>query len=79
MTRKKTETINFEEAKDKLNELVDKLEQGGLSLEDSLKAFEEGVGLTRQCQKALKDAEQKVQILLEKNGEQNLDPYRGEE
>jgi len=42
------------------------MEQGDISLEDSLKKFERGIELTRTCQKALQEAEQKVQILVEK-------------
>ena len=48
------------------------MESGELSLEASLKIFEEGIKLTRECQKALKEVEQKVSLLMEKNGEQ---PY----
>jgi exodeoxyribonuclease VII small subunit len=47
-------------------------------LEESLKLFERGVQLTRTCQKALKEAEQKVQILLEENGEPTLQPFNDE-
>lgn len=60
---------NFEQALDQLETLVDEMENGELSLEDSLKAFEQGIKLTRECQKALTEAEQKVQLLLEENGE----------
>jgi exodeoxyribonuclease VII small subunit len=52
-----------------LEELVERLEQGDLPLEESLAAFEKGVLLTRNCQTALKEAEQKVEILLKKAGE----------
>ena len=48
---------------------MDKLEQGELSLENRCKQFERGVQLTRACQSALKQAEQKVQILLRKSGD----------
>ena len=61
-----------------IEQLVSQLEQGDISLEDSLKSFERGVNLTRVCQKALKDAEQKVQILIEKNGTQNLESFTDE-
>ena len=44
------------------------MEEGELSLEDSLAAFERGIKLTRECQAALKDAEQKVQVLLDESG-----------
>ncbi len=52
-----------------LEELVERLEHGDLPLEESLAAFERGVMLTRSCQTALKEAEQKVDILLKKAGE----------
>ena len=55
----------FEESLAKLESLVEKMEAGELSLEDSLKTFEEGVKLTRECQQALAQAEQKVKILIE--------------
>jgi exodeoxyribonuclease VII small subunit len=54
------------------------MEQGDISLEESLKAFERGIKLTRTCQQALQEAEQKVQILLEKNGQQTLEPFTNE-
>ena len=79
MPKKSEENFNFETSLEKLNLLVEKMESGGLSLEDSLKSFEEGVALTRQCQTALQQAEQKVQILLEKNGEQTLAPFADNE
>ena len=74
MPRKKTTNL-FEESLAELEQLVEQMEQGELSLEDSLKSFERGVTLTRTCQKALQEAEQKVQILLEKNGTQTLEPF----
>ncbi len=63
MARKKTEPA-FESALTELEQLVEQMEQGELSLEQSLSLFERGVALTRTCQQALEDAEQKVQILL---------------
>jgi exodeoxyribonuclease VII small subunit len=51
------------------------MEQGNLPLEESLQLFERGVQLTRSCQKSLKEAEQKVSILLEENGEPTLKPF----
>ncbi|HBA66782.1 MAG: exodeoxyribonuclease VII small subunit [Methylomicrobium sp.] len=77
MPRKKTTNL-FEESLAELEQLVEQMEQGELSLEDSLKSFERGVALTRTCQKALQEAEQKVQILLEKNGTQTLEPFTDE-
>jgi exodeoxyribonuclease VII small subunit len=61
--------LDFETAMHELEELVERLEQGDLPLEESLSAFERGVMLTRSCQTALKEAEQKVEILLKKAGE----------
>ena len=59
----------FEASLDKLENLVEKMEDGDLTLEESLKIFEEGVKLTRECQQALADAEQKVKLLIEESGE----------
>lgn len=78
MTKAKTTNFNFEKTLEQLNTLVEKMETGGLSLEESLQYFEQGISLTRQCQQALQEAEQKVQILLEKNGETALAPYPNE-
>jgi exodeoxyribonuclease VII small subunit len=60
------QTPDFESALAELEALVERMEQGDVSLEESLQLFERGVNLTRTCQLALKAAEQKVQILLEK-------------
>ena len=77
MTKKKSGML-FEDSLAEIEQLVSQLEQGDISLEDSLKSFERGVTLTRVCQKALQDAEQKVQILIEKNGTQNLESFTDE-
>jgi len=69
VARKKTDTFDFETALDELEALVERMEQGESGLEDSLKDFERGIELTRACQSALQEAEQKVQILLQKDGE----------
>ena len=74
MTRKKATSV-FEDSMNELEKLVEQMEQGDISLEESLKAFERGIKLTRACQQSLQEAEQKVQILLEKNGQQNLEPF----
>lgn len=60
-TRKKT--VEFEQKLNQLEALVEEMEKGSLSLEDSLKAFEEGIKITRECQQALKEAELKVDML----------------
>jgi len=77
MPKKKSANL-FEDSLAELEQLVAQLEQGDLSLEESLNAFERGVALTRTCQQALQQAEQKVQILLEKNGTQTLEPFTDE-
>jgi exodeoxyribonuclease VII small subunit len=61
-------TTDFERSLAELEAIVDKLEEGDLSLDDSLRHFERGVQLTRVCQSALKQAEQKVEILLRRSG-----------
>lgn len=68
MARKKN-TPDFEQSLAELQMLVERLENGELSLEDSLTTFEQGIRLSRECQAALTQAEQKVQILLERDGE----------
>ncbi len=66
---------SFETALKELEGLVERMEKGDRSLEESLHDFERGVTLTRQCQEALKMAEQKVQLLLEQNGKASLVPF----
>lgn len=74
MARKKA-ALDFEQSLADLQSLVERLENGELSLEDSLAAFEQGIRLTRDCQSALAQAEQKVQILLERDGELEEAPF----
>jgi exodeoxyribonuclease VII small subunit len=67
---------SFEESLKKLESIVDKLEKGDLSLEDSLKLFEEGVGLSSACKKELEEAEGKVQILIkQRDGSLKAEPF----
>ena len=75
MPKRSQKQPEFETALAELEALVETMEQGDLSLDESLKQFERGVQLTRSCQQALKDAEQKVQILLEKSGQETLQPF----
>jgi exodeoxyribonuclease VII small subunit len=81
MARNRTEEpkLDFEKAMHDLEELVERLEQGDLPLEESLAAFERGVMLTRSCQTALKEAEQKVEILLKKAGEPTVEDFDADE
>ena len=72
--------LNFQDAFQKLESIVKKLEEGNLSLEESLKIFEEGVQLSRFCSKKLDEAEKKVEILLkENNGQLVAQPFSLEE
>ncbi|MBR9871937.1 MAG: exodeoxyribonuclease VII small subunit [Gammaproteobacteria bacterium] len=61
----KTSIADFEKSLDELEKLVRDLEQGELPLEQSLAAFERGIKLTRECQSALKSAEQRVEQLIQ--------------
>jgi len=65
---------SFEKSLEELEKLVETMESGDLPLEDALKQFERGVTLARACQKALKDAELKVEQLIEQNGQPTLAP-----
>ena len=69
MARKPTtpKPVNFEKSLKQLEALVEKLEKGELSLEESLKQFEQGVKLTRECRQALQNAEQKISILSQED------------
>ena len=73
MSAKKT--IDLEKSLADLEEIVDELESGDLPLEKAMKKFEEGIKLTRSCQSALKDAEQKVEILLRSAGGEELEEF----
>jgi len=64
--------LNYEASVTELESLVNRLEQGDISLEESLKLYESGVLLTRDCQDALQAAEQKVQMLIQQSGQSNL-------
>jgi exodeoxyribonuclease VII small subunit len=70
---------DFENALAELEQIVATLEKGDLSLDAALKHFERGISLTRQCQTALKDAELKVEQLVEKGGKQLLEPFEPED
>ena len=78
MPCKKTEDFDFEKSLDDLTVLVEQMERGNLPLEESLKSFEKGVELIRECQKALETAEQKVRILTNQLGKEILMPSNSE-
>ncbi|MGB5256613.1 MAG: exodeoxyribonuclease VII small subunit [Woeseiaceae bacterium] len=71
--------FNLEKSLSDLEELVEELESGDLPLEKAMKKFEEGIKLTRGCQNALKEAEQKVEILLQSAGGEDLDEFLGDD
>jgi exodeoxyribonuclease VII small subunit len=69
----------FEESLKKLEVIVEQLEKGDLALEDSLKLFEEGVGLSAACKKELDEAEGKVQVLIkQRDGSLKAEPFLNE-
>ena len=78
MARKSTK-FNFEDALENLEGLVEAMEEGELSLEDSLKAFEQGIKLTRECQAALEKAEQKVKLLVSTDDIPESEPFGDDE
>ncbi|GAB3004609.1 exodeoxyribonuclease VII small subunit [Psychrosphaera aestuarii] len=67
--------LTFETAITELETIVNQLESGDLELEQSLALFERGIELTRLSQSRLQEAEQKVQILMEKQGNLELQPF----
>lgn len=81
MTKKSSKNVvgGFEASLDKLEGLIEKLESEDISLEDSLKAFEEGVKLTQSAQKALGEAEQKIRVLVDKDGAPTEEGFEGTE
>ena len=78
-SRQKTGEEHFESALKRLEEIVQKLEEGNLSLDDSLKLFEEGIQLSRFCTKKLSEAEKKVEKLTKIGEEFKLEPLDIEE
>jgi exodeoxyribonuclease VII small subunit len=66
---------DFERALGELENLVQRLESGDLPLDEALQTFERGVALTRQCQGALKAAQQKVEILLKRSADAGVEPF----
>lgn len=65
---RKKQGVDFEASLEELEGLVERMEEGELSLEESLKTYERGIALSRACQKSLDTAEQRIQILSEKDG-----------
>ena len=71
--------VDLEKSLAQLEDLVEELESGDLPLEKAMKKFEEGIKLTRGCQTALKEAEQKVEILLKSAGGESLEDFEADE
>ena len=69
---------NFEESMKKLEIIVTELENGKLNLDESVKKFEEGMKIAKQCNTILEDAEKKITILLEKEGELKEEDFDAE-
>ncbi len=76
MARKEQSDKNFETALEDLEQVVEQLESGDLALEDSLAAFEKGVGLAKYCNQKLNDVEKKVELLIkDKDGKLQLKAF----
>lgn len=75
MTKKPTKLPTLEESLSEITQLIDKMEHSELTLEQSLDNFERGITLVKHCQKILEEAEQKVQILIQNNSQEELAVY----
>lgn len=75
----KKKGVDFEQSLATLESLVNRMEQGDMTLEESLQAFETGIALTRECQTRLAAAEQQVSKLIEQQGTISLEPFAAEE
>ena len=71
--------MNFEENMEKLEKIVQELEKGELNLDESIKKFEEGMQVSKECNKMLEEAEKKITILLEENGEIKEENFQKQE
>lgn len=78
MAKKTPQEPNFETALAELEKLVNAMEAGELSLEESLRTFEQGIALTRRCEAALREAEQKVEMLAQASVDAELVPFQAE-
>ncbi len=76
---KKTENLSFEESISALEQIVAELEKGDIPLDTALTRFEKGIALVRQSQSKLEQAQQKVSVLLQQNGQTHLTPFNDEE
>lgn len=79
MAKKTAQQPTLEASLEEITQLIDKMEHGELTLEQSLAQFERGVTLIKHCQKMLSEAEQKVQILIQKNNQESLTSYEDDD
>ena len=79
MAKQPNPPLGVEQALKELEELVARMEQGELTLEESLECFERGIELTRACQRTIKEAEQKVEQLVRTEGRAKTVPCASEE
>ena len=79
MSKKISKLPDLETSLTEITQLVEKMEHNELTLEQSLHSFERGITLIKHCQSVLQQAEQKVQILLQNNQQENLNPYENSE
>ena len=70
---------NFEENMEKLEEIVTELEKGDLNLDSSISKFEEGIKISKECNKILEEAEKKITILLQKDGNLEEENFTAEQ
>ncbi|PTX53931.1 exodeoxyribonuclease VII small subunit [Melghirimyces profundicolus] len=74
--RRSLEELSFEEAIERLEEVVDQLENGNVTLEESIRLFEEGMKLSRYCGSKLDKLEQQVEMLVQENGDWMKKPFQ---
>lgn len=79
VARKSSKSVDFERALDELEKLVERMEEGELGLEESLKLYERGIELSKACQKALDAAEQRIRVLSEKDGKSRLETFEADQ
>ena len=70
---------NFEDNMENLEKIVTELEKGDLNLDESIAKFEDGIKISKECNKILEEAEKKITILLEKDGEVKEENFTAEE
>ena len=71
--------VNFEDNVEKLEKIVSELEKGDLNLDESITKFEDGIRISKECNKILEEAEKKITILLEKDGTVKEEKFTAEE